>query len=79
MILSLIGENQMPIFKVMLMNKRTFQGKEVNVQANDKKGAEKKAINIQQISGQWVAMTCKVNDAQPQRFKHKGVAYHVRG
>jgi hypothetical protein len=65
-------------YQVTLMNKRSFEGKKVMVQAKSTDEAFKKATGTQQFPGLWATITAKVEASTTYRspFKHKGVRYN---
>lgn len=62
-------------FEVTLMNKRTFEGKKVMVEAGSPQDAFKKATVTQQFPGLWAGLTAKVEASTTfkSNFKHKGL------
>jgi hypothetical protein len=65
-------------YNVTLMNKRTFEGKKVVVEARSPEEAFKKATFTQKFPGLWATLTAKVeaNTTFRSRFQHKGLRYN---
>jgi hypothetical protein len=63
-------------YEVAIMNKRTFTGKKVMVEAHDPEHAFKKATGTQSFPGLWTGLTAKVeaNTTFRGQFRHKGLA-----
>lgn len=65
----------MVTYEVTLLNKRTFEGKKVYVEASEAEGAFQKARMIQSFPGMWATLTAKVEASRMKsRFQHKGLA-----
>jgi hypothetical protein len=63
-------------YRVAMLHKNTWEGKEVVVQAGDKEEAEKKARGMQSFPRKWNIILAKPDACTMKtNFKHKGVRY----
>lgn len=60
-------------YEVSLLNKSTFEGKKVLVQAHNESEAFKKATSMQSFPRKWATILAKVQSSGPAKFRHKGL------